>query len=88
MHETHIGITKTLKKSYQIFYWPGKSSDIKYVIKKCEICKKLSISKIKEPLLQHKIPELSFQKNGIDIAEVEHSNYLIVMDYYLTIRGG
>ncbi|KAF0751199.1 Uncharacterized protein FWK35_00021355 [Aphis craccivora] len=39
----------------------NQSSDIKNVVEKCEICKKFSISKIKEPLLQHKIPE-SFQK--------------------------
>uniref|UniRef100_A0A2S2NXG9 RNA-directed DNA polymerase n=1 Tax=Schizaphis graminum TaxID=13262 RepID=A0A2S2NXG9_SCHGA len=82
LHETHIGITKTLKKRKQIFYWPGMSSDIKNFVEKCEICKKFSVSKTKEPLLQHKIHELPFQKIGIDIAEVERSNYLVVMDYY------
>jgi len=82
LHETHLGITKTLKKSKLIFYWPGMSSDVKNFIDKCEICRKFSISKIKEPLLQHEIPELPFQKIGIDIAEVERSNYLVVMDYY------
>ncbi|KAF0710957.1 Uncharacterized protein FWK35_00037749, partial [Aphis craccivora] len=82
LHETHLGITKTLKKSKLIFYWPGISSDVKNFIDICEICRKFSISKIKEPLLQHEIPELPFQKIGIDIAEVERSNYLVVMDYY------
>ncbi|XP_060865999.1 uncharacterized protein K02A2.6-like [Metopolophium dirhodum] len=82
LHETHLGITKTLKKIKLIFYWPGMSSDVKNFIEKCELCRKVSISKIKEPLLQHEIPELPFQKIGIDIAEVERSNYLVVMDYY------
>ncbi|KAL4098106.1 hypothetical protein QTP88_022775 [Uroleucon formosanum] len=68
LHETHLEITKTLKKSKQIFYWPGMTSDLKNFIEKCEICRKFSISMIKEPLLQHKIPELPFQKIGIDIA--------------------
>ncbi|CAI6370722.1 unnamed protein product [Macrosiphum euphorbiae] len=82
LHDTHIGITKTLKKSKQIFYWPGMSSDLKNFIEACEICKKFSCSNIKEPLLQHAIPELPFQKIGIDIAEIERSNYLVVMDYF------
>lgn len=82
LHETHIGITKTLKKSKQIFYWPGMSSDLKSFIEGCEICKKFSCNKTKEPLLQHTIPEFPFQKVGIDIAEVEGSNYLVVMDYF------
>lgn len=46
------------------------SSYVKYFIDKCKICRKFSISKIKEPLLQHEVPELPFQKIGIDIAEV------------------
>jgi len=82
LHETHIGITKTLKMSKQIFYWPGMSSVLKNFIEACEICKKFSSNKTKEPLLQHTIPELPFQKIGIDIAEIERSNYLDVMEYF------
>lgn len=48
------------------------SSNIHNYITACGICLKFSKSKVKEPLV----------KIGIDIAEVEGRNYLIVMDYY------
>lgn len=34
LYETHIGITKTFKKSKYIFYRPGMSSDIVHYIEK------------------------------------------------------
>lgn len=45
-------------------------------------CLRFSYSKQKEPLLQHERLTLPFQKIALDIAEIENSNYLIVMDCY------
>jgi len=82
LHETHLGISKTLKKSKQIFFWPGMASDITNAISICETCIKFSSEKIKEPLKQHERPSVPFQKVGLDIAEIFGNNYLIIIDYY------
>lgn len=42
LHETHIGTNKILRKSKQIFYWPGMESDITNFISACETCIKFS----------------------------------------------
>ncbi|CAI6357006.1 unnamed protein product [Macrosiphum euphorbiae] len=82
LHETHLGTTKTIKKSKQIFFWPGMVSDITNCVSQCETCLKFSKNKIKEPLKSHSIPDYPFQKIGIDIAEINGCNYLVAMDYY------
>ncbi|VVC44101.1 Ribonuclease H-like domain [Cinara cedri] len=70
LHESHLGINKTLKKSKLIFFWPGMASDITNAIRICETCIKFSIKKIKEQLKQHERPSVPFHKVGLDIAEI------------------
>lgn len=81
-HETHKDIIKTQKKCKQLFYQPDLNKAEEQLIGECTTCLRFSYSKQKEPMLQHKIPTLPFQKISLDIAETENSNYLIVMDYY------
>ncbi|CAI6350058.1 unnamed protein product [Macrosiphum euphorbiae] len=82
LHSTHLGMTKTVKKANQLFYWPGMKSEIENYIGACNICLKFSKSKIKEPIKSHEIPMIPFYKIGMDIAECFGKNYLVVIDYY------
>lgn len=82
LHETHLGVVKTIEKAKTVFYWPGMSSNIQNYISACAVCLKFSRNKVKEPLLSHSIPDFPFLKIGIDIAEIGGRAYLIVMDYY------
>lgn len=82
IHEGHFGITKSKHRARKLFYWPRLSQDIEDYIKKCRTCEKFKPKNSKEPLIPHKIPELPFEKVGIDIMEYAKKSYLVLIDYY------
>lgn len=76
------GITKTKAWANQLFYYPGIGAQIENFILSCAVCLKFSRSKIREPILSHKIPEIPFYKIAVDISEFGGKRYLVVVDYY------
>lgn len=81
-HKPHMGIEKTTNRLRQIFYWPKLSVDVFDFVKSCKICEKYSKSNIKEPLIPQEIPDIPFEKIGIDVFYYNCNTYLAVMDYY------
>lgn len=57
------------------------SREIEERILKCSTCQKYSRSNTKQPLKSHEIPELPWQKVGIDFAHIKATDYLIIIDY-------
>ncbi|KAF0745995.1 Integrase catalytic domain-containing protein, partial [Aphis craccivora] len=51
-------------------------------IKSCRVCVNFSCSKVKEPLISHDIPELPFNKIGMDIAQFQGKHYIVISDYF------
>jgi hypothetical protein len=82
LHESHSGIAKTKARAGQIMYWPGMSSDIEQMIQRCGTCQKYVNANWEKPLMSHEIPDLPFNKIGVDIAEIADKIYFIVVDYY------
>ncbi|XP_037931207.1 uncharacterized protein LOC119666019 [Teleopsis dalmanni] len=52
------------------------------MINNCSSCQKHRATNIKEPMLSHQIPDLSYNKLGLDICEYAKKTYLVVSDYY------
>ncbi|KAK9695989.1 Integrase zinc binding domain [Popillia japonica] len=75
MHESHMGITKTIKRAKCNLYWPNMAQDIENEIRKCKICEKFQRRNIKEPMKPHKIPGLPFEKIATDILEFGGIDY-------------
>lgn len=82
LHETHLGFIKISKIAKELFYWPAITADMKSFISECKICNKYAKSQQRKTIINHQIPELPFNKVGIDIAEYEGKNYLILVDYF------
>eukprot|EP00102_Acyrthosiphon_pisum_P018369 XP_008190098.1 PREDICTED: uncharacterized protein K02A2.6-like [Acyrthosiphon pisum] len=82
LHETHLGITKTIKLAKNFYHWPYMSKDIENYISNCYLCAKYQRKNSKEMLLNHDLPKRSFEKIGIDIADFGGNYYLIICDYY------
>lgn len=82
LHETHLGVHKTKLKARQHCYWPGINSNIENFVLSCNICQQMSYNNTKEPLIQHKIPDIPFLKLGADIAEWAGKKYFVLVDYY------
>uniref|UniRef100_A0A8D8QR86 RNA-directed DNA polymerase n=1 Tax=Cacopsylla melanoneura TaxID=428564 RepID=A0A8D8QR86_9HEMI len=81
-HETHLGYDKIKDQLCNRFYWPGIKSDLINMIRSCLVCQTFQRSNMKDPLMSHSIPTIPFMKLGIDFAEFNSIDYLVIIDYY------
>lgn len=82
LHTGHVGAGKCKKRARNLLYWPGMSVDIEKFIFSCNICEKYRVSKPKDSLMSHEIPDLPFFKIGMDICTYGTKDYIVVVDYY------
>lgn len=82
LHSSHLGIEKTKSRARSIIYWPQINQDIENVIVRCQKCQRYRSANTKEPMLPHIVPNLPYQKIGMDIMHFEGKDYLVVNDYY------
>nr|XP_022912180.1 uncharacterized protein K02A2.6-like [Onthophagus taurus] len=82
LHEDHCFIVKMKSKSKSSVYWPGLNSDIEHYVRKCHICGRYRPANIKEPLINHKIPNKPFVKLAADICSYGAKDYLVIIDYF------
>lgn len=82
VHAGHAGIVKCKKRARKVLYWPGMSRDIEEFVSKCKACEKYRPSNPRQPLLSHEIPDLPFNKVGVDVAHFAGRDYLVLVDYY------
>lgn len=67
----HSGISATIKKVEQLFYWPGLRTDITQLVKECEVCHRNKTEHVPSPgLLQPiPIPENAWEVISMDFIE-------------------
>ena len=82
LHEGHLGRDKCLATAREIFFWPGMSSQIIDIVAKCGICNQFRHSQQKEPLINHDVPTLPWEKLGMDLFHFNGKNFLLMVDYY------
>lgn len=82
LHYSHCGINKTALKARGVIFWPGMYNEIENMILSCQTCICYSNNNPKEPLKQHPVPRLPWEKVGIDLFELEGKMYMLAIDYY------
>jgi hypothetical protein len=73
---------KSISRAKEFMFWPGMTSEVKDMVSRCPTCQKFANQQQKEPLIPHAVPELPWNKVGMDIMEFQNKNYLIVVDFY------
>jgi transposase InsO family protein len=91
LHDTrlggHLGVTKTLARIKQRFYWPGCKKDVKLWCKKCNCCAQKNGLKTKAAM-QHVPVGVPLQKVALDVmgpfptSDQGNSYVLVVSDYF------
>ena len=82
IHVSHMGLDRTLSMVRGVLYWPQMSMEIKHMIESCSTCIQNKSQNVKEPLNNHEIPLLPWQKVAADFMTLNQQKYLIVVDYY------
>ena len=56
IREGHLGVEKCKSYAKQSLYWPGLTSDIEELVRKCSICNSYCRKQQQEPLIPHPVP--------------------------------
>lgn len=82
IHQSHQGVVSCKKRAQEAIYYPGITADIEKLVLGCSVCQMYSKSNQREPLSSHELPELPWQKIGIDFMHVETSDFIVMVDYF------
>lgn len=81
LHEGHFGVNKCRQRANGTVWWPGVSSDINEMVKRCPACIQERINP-KEPLIPRKLPSRPWQKICLDLFKTCNRWYVVLTDYY------
>jgi len=81
LHKPHCGITKTLARAKQLFFWFGMNNDITQLIAQCDKCQEIRPSQQREPMTLE-IAHYPMEKMGIDLFHAGNSMYLVCVDRF------
>ena len=76
VHESHMGVEKSLQRAKDIMFWPRMTSDITDFVLKCDICLQYRASNTKQPLQSHQIPDRPWQVAGTDVFTFDNNDPL------------
>ena len=63
-------------------WWPGIAGDVKNIVASCDHCQTFKPSQRKEPLVTTPLPDLPWQKIGVDLCQFERHEYLVMAVYH------
>ena len=68
LHASHQEITKCRERAKQSVWWPGPSTELAEIVRKCPECVKSQVPRM-EPLIPTPLPDLPWQKVATDLFE-------------------
>ena len=81
LHQGHQGIQRCRLRAQSAVWWPGLSSQIADLVKRCPECAR-DASPNQEPLIPTDLPQYPWQRVGSDLFVLDGANYLLVVDYF------
>ena len=81
IHSGHQGVERCRARVAMSVWWPGVANDVQEMVQSCKECAEKSVQR-KEPLIPTPLPDYPWQVAGTDLFELNHSHYLIVVDYF------
>ena len=81
----HLGLqgeNKCILRARESVFWPDISTDIRQMMKNCDLRSKHQPAQPNLPIMQPDLPTRPWEKLGTDIFEFNGKKYLMVVDYY------
>jgi hypothetical protein len=82
LHESHQGVNKCLDNAQAAVWWPGMTSQMTEFIKNCIVCAEKRPAARSEPLIPSKLPDRPWQVVSTDLFELNHKQYIVMIDNY------
>jgi len=80
--ECILGFKGLCNKGHDIVYRPGITAQLKDYLSNCGICNLYHPKQCKEPLKPHDVPDLLWEKVGVDLFVMDRQSFLIPMGHY------
>ncbi|XP_058828131.1 uncharacterized protein K02A2.6-like [Topomyia yanbarensis] len=84
-HASHNEMEATLRLAPANLFWPGKSSQVKDVVRQCAVCAKFAASQANPPMKTHLIPVYPFQMVSFDVFFADYKGikhkFLVTVDH-------
>ena len=80
-HVQHTDESKTLANARQIYFWPGMTAEIKFMVAMCQECQPFQLTQRIEPQIQTMTSRL-FEAVSVDLGYLNGTHYLVLMDRY------
>ena len=81
LHVQHTGESKNLANARQIYFWPGMTAEIKFMVAMCQECQPFQLTQRIEPQIQTMTSRL-FEAVSVDLGYLNGMHYLVLMDRY------
>ena len=82
IHESHMGIVKSIALAKEYLYWPGMAAQIQNAVESCSACQTHQKAQQREPMISHEIPDVPWEKISADLFKFRGNYYLLCVDYY------
>lgn len=82
LHKAHQGVVACKKIAQETVFWPGITSDIEKMVLSCNTCQTYAKSNPREPLTPHEVPQLPWEKIGIDFKSMGNQDFIVIIDYF------
>lgn len=82
IHTGHMGLDKCKLRARESIFWPNINSQLDNYISNCQACLTYRKQNSKEPLINHEIPEVPWNKVGADIFHFRNKSFIIIVDYF------
>ena len=87
LHAAHMGYDSMMARARETIFWPRMSSEVKQVADCCEVCQQMKPKQRNEPLMCHKDGDGPWRKIGVDLFDLNGTNYLLTIDYFSDLNG-
>ena len=81
IHQGHQGIQRCRLRVTSSLWWPGVSTQMEELVKKCSTCMRLS-PPVREPMIPSPLPTYPWEKVATDLFEFQGQHYLLLVDYF------
>ena len=81
LHVQHTGESKTLANARQIYFWPGMTADIKFMVASCQECQPFQLTQRMEPQIRT-MTSRPFEAVSVDLGYLNGTHHLVLMNRY------
>ena len=81
LHVQHTGESKNLANARQIYFWPGMTADIKFMVASCQECQPFQLTQSMEPQFRT-MTSRPFEAVSVDLGYLNGTHHLVLMNRY------